>query len=272
MSTKPKDPTIAASFMRAGDYNAAVFGHVISMPKLNGLRAMWIPGRGFFSRDGLQWAPEVLGHIRPQFAGRLDGELYCHGMSLQQIQSAVAVTRQAPGPDAMRIAFYAFDAPDSNELALGRMASISRDLGPGVITVPWKSVMNRLELDHAYEDYIANGFEGQMIKSIFGSYIPCGPNKSRTMNLQKRKAFVDDEFECVGVEISQEPRMEGLVGKLLFKRQGVTFGVGTGFTKDERAEWAKNPPAGRVATIKYLYISKDGVPNNASFIGWREVL
>jgi DNA ligase-1 len=93
------------------------------------------------------------------------------------------------------------------------------------------------------------------------------------MNLQRRKAFVDDEFTCVGVEISQEPRMEGLVGKLLFRtKNGVEFGVGTGFTKDERAEWAKNPPTGRVATIKYLYISKDGVPNNASFIGWRDSL
>ena len=258
--------------MRASDYNAAVFGHVISMPKLNGLRVMWIPGRGFFSRDGLQWAPEVLDHIRPQFAGRLDGELYCHGMSLQQIQSAVAVTRQSPGPDARRIMFHVFDAPDIAGSALKRMDAISCELGDNTPLIPWRGILNRIDLDKAYEEYIANGFEGQMLKSVFGSYIPCGPNKSRTMNLQKRKAFVDDEFECVGISLSEEARMEGLVGKLLFKRGDTVFGIGTGFTKDDRAEWAKNPPTGRMATIKYLYLSKDGVPNNASFVGWRDVL
>ncbi len=46
--TKEKDPQIAASFMRAGIYDSTKFGHVVSMPKLNGLRCMYIPGRGFF--------------------------------------------------------------------------------------------------------------------------------------------------------------------------------------------------------------------------------
>lgn len=265
-----KDPEIAAMFMRAGSYDASRFGHVISMPKLNGLRAMYIPGRGFYSRDGLLWNDDVLKHIEVSSEVPVDGELYCHGMALQEITSAVGVTRIAPGPRADEVRFYAFDV-----YKRGTALERTHHLMDNVSTphkINWRICLTRVELDNAYSEYIAEGYEGQMLKSVYGAYIPQGEKKARTMNLQKRKAFVDDEFECVGVEISQEPRMEGLVGKLIFKRDGGTFGVGTGFTRADRIEWAKNPPIGRRGTVQYLYISKDGVPNNASFLGWRDTL
>lgn len=270
-----KNPTIAGMFMRASVYNPEVFGHVISMPKLNGLRCMYLPGDGFYSRQGVKWADAVLSHIKmPTTQHPIDGELYGHGMTLQEITEAVGVTRLEPGRDQYDIRFYAFDILKPGR-ALQRMLDLQDVYAYSRYTstslVEWKPCYNRIAVDELYRKYCAGGYEGQMLKSIFGEYVPQGDKQSRTVNLQKRKDFQDDEFLCVGVSISQEPRMEGLVGALRFKGEaGKEFEVGTGFTRKERIEWASKPPTGRTATVRYLYLSEDGIPQNTSLIGWRE--
>lgn len=265
--------------MRAAVHNPAKFGHSISMPKLNGLRCMFIPGRGFFSRDGKRWNDAVLEHIVPPDTDYIiDGELYCHGMSLQQINSAVGVNRLEPGPDAPWITFFAFDLVEPKFNALTRMLLLekilndSRGQTAGIDLVKWEICKTRIELDCAYETYIDKGYEGQMIKSVFGSYMPQGAKERATMNLQKRKAFLDAEFSCVGRVISTEGKCAGKLGALKFVTpKGVAFEVGTGFTDEEREEFIREDfDFRRKATIKYLNLTDDGRPFNASFVGWRE--
>ena len=277
--TKDKDPQIAASFMRAGIYDPSKFGHVVSMPKLNGLRCMYIPQRGFFSRDGKRWNDSVLKHIVPPTTDYIiDGELYCHGMSLQKINSAVGVNRIEPGPDASWITFFAFDLVEPKFNALTRMLLLDKilndncNLTNAITSVHWEICKTRIELDRAYETYISKGYEGQMIKSVFGSYMPQGTKERPTMNLQKRKAFLDAEFSCVGRVISQEGKCAGKLGALKFVTpKGVAFEVGTGFTDEEREEFIREDfDFRRKATIKYLNLTDDGLPFNASFVGWRD--
>jgi DNA ligase-1 len=279
MDTKIKDKNIAASFMRAGIYDPAKFGHVVSMPKLNGLRCMYIPGQGFFSRDGKRWNDAVLNHIvMPTTDYILDGELYCHGMSLQKINSAVGVNRIEPGEDAERIKFFAFDLVEPKFNALTRMLLLEKIINDHreeiemVTMVEWEICKTRIELDRCYNHYITQGYEGQMLKSVFGSYMPQGEKERTTMNLQKRKAFLDGEFECIGRVISQEGKCAGKLGALKFiTSKGVSFEVGTGFTDEEREEYiTPNYHFQRKATIKYLNLTDDGRPFNASFVGWRE--
>lgn len=277
--TKEKDPQIAASFMRAAVYDASKFGHVISMPKLNGLRCMYIPGRGFFSRDGKRWNYAVLKHISlPTMDYILDGELYCHGMSLQKINSAVGVNRLEPGEDAKKIIFFAFDLVESKYHALTRMLLLEKIIkestSVGVAMIPWSICKTRIELDACYEEYLKQQFEGQMLKSVFGSYLPQGTKERSTMNLQKRKAFLDAEFSCIDRVISQEGKCAGKLGALVFVTQkGVRFEVGTGFTDEEREEYIQpNYDFRRKATIKYLNLTDDGRPFNASFVAWRDDL
>ena len=92
------------------------------------------------------------------------------------------------------------------------------------------------------------------------------------MNLQKRKAFLDAEFECIGRVMSNTGECAGKLGALNFiTSNGVTFEVGTGFSKPEREEFmAPDYDFRRKATIKYLNLTDDGRPFNASFVGWRE--
>ena len=279
MDTKIKDKNIAASFMRAGIYDPAKFGHVVSMPKLNGLRCMYIPGQGFFSRDGKRWNDAVLNHIvMPTTDYIIDGELYCHGMSLQKINSAVGVNRIEPGEDAERIKFFAFDLVEPKFNALTRMLLLEKIINDHreeiemLPMIEWEICKTRIELDRCYNHYITQGYEGQMLKSVFGSYMPQGEKERTTMNLQKRKAFLDGEFECIGRVISQEGKCAGKLGALKFiTSKGVSFEVGTGFTDEEREEYiTPNYHFQRKATIKYLNLTDDGRPFNASFVGWRD--
>ena len=278
MSTT-KDPQIAASFMRAGIYDAGKFGHVVSMPKLNGLRCMYIPGRGFYSRDGKRWNDAVLKHIvMPTTDYIIDGELYCHGLSLQRINSAVGVNRIEPGFDADYITFHAFDLVEPKFNALTRMLLLEKVLNDhksetqAINLIEWEICKTRIELDDCYNDYITKGYEGQMIKSVFGSYMPQGTKERSTMNLQKRKAFLDAEFSCIGRVISQEGKCAGKLGALKFvTSKGTTFEVGTGFTEEEREEYIREDfDFRKKATIKYLNLTDDGRPFNASFVGWRD--
>ena len=277
--TKEKDPQIAASFMRAAVYDASKFGHVVSMPKLNGLRCMYIPGRGFFSRDGKRWNDAVLAHIIPPTTDYiLDGELYCHGMSLQKINAAVGVNRIEAGPDAERIKFFAFDLVEPKFNALTRMLLLEKIVNDHreeiemVTMIEWEICKTRIELDDCYKAYVDQNYEGQMLKSVFGSYMPQGTKERSTMNLQKRKAFLDAEFFCVDRVVSDEGKCKGKLGALKFvTSKGVSFEVGTGFTDEEREEYIQpNYDFRKKATIKYLNLTDDGRPFNASFVGWRD--
>jgi DNA ligase-1 len=279
--TKEKDPQIAASFMRAAVYDASKFGHVVSMPKLNGLRCMYIPGRGFFSRDGKRWNDAVLNHIIPPTTDYiLDGELYCHGMSLQKINAAVGVNRIEPGENANWIKFFAFDLVEPKFNALTRMLLLEKIINDHreeiemLTMVEWEICKTRIELDACYKAYIEQGYEGQMLKSVFGSYMPQGTKERSTMNLQKRKAFLDAEFFCVDRVVSDEGKCKGKLGALVFVTQkGVRFEVGTGFTDEEREEYIQpSYDFRRKATIKYLNLTDDGRPFNASFVAWRDDL
>lgn len=275
---KIKDESIAASFMRAAVYDSAKFGHVISMPKLNGLRCMYLPSQGFYSRDGKRWNDAVLAHITPPKTDYIiDGELYCHGMSLQSINSAVGVNRIYSGPNANKITFNAFDIVEPKFNAMTRMLLLDKILredrdSVGMYLIDWEICKSRIDLDKAYESYLDKNYEGQMLKSVFGSYMPQGEKERSTMNLQKRKAFLDAEFECIGRVMSDEGKCKGKMGALKFiTDRGVSFEVGTGFTDEEREEFiAPNYHFQKKATIKYLNLTDDGRPFNASFIGWRD--
>jgi ATP-dependent DNA ligase len=194
----------------------------IIQPKLNGLRAVirweeWIEGEGMFAtkvegakirtKEGLEY---VLPHITNQFEKKdffedgieyvFDGELYKHGMPLNEIKASCPMTNSRgtvsiSRNDPSEIEFHIFD------LAIPDMPQQSRITKLGELEL----VRNKIVIvthDYIYTDKeayerrdiaISNGYEGIVIRNIHEEYA----FGFRPSFIRKFKTHIDSEFLIV---------------------------------------------------------------------------
>lgn len=259
-------------------------------PKFNGVRALYQNGR-FQSRDELPWNVNVLAHIAGSLMQLfsdphliLDGELYVHGWPLQRINGAVAINRLEPNEDTLKVGYWVFDQVKYNTPFFVRFNEIQGTIRgaahPNIFAATTVSPPNRQWVEDFYAETISQGFEGIMYRLGLCPYtVPKQPKENnpgflsdkhnRTWHLLKRKAWMDDEFECIAVE-EGEGKRAGKVGAFIcaidegqapgFSK--LTFGVGSGLTDAEAQHYFDNPPIGRKIKVKYLCLTSDGIPFN----------
>ncbi|WXH65968.1 ATP-dependent DNA ligase [Salmonella phage SeKF_80] len=184
---------------------------------------------------------------------KLDGELYIHGLPLQDIVSAV----KKPNMNTHRLEFHVFDIP--------------------VQRVPWTERKNMLEAvkqacrlplkvvqnvtvnseDSArifLTKFMNEGYEGLMLRNLRGVY----EFNHRSHNLQKWKlmndaeAFVEDVEEDLNGEGVLKLHMKGDVNKKFkCKMKG---------SHDERLAAEQRKLIGKWITYKYQALTNDGLP------------
>ncbi len=264
-------------------------------PKLNGVRAMYSNGN-FVSRDGLLWSPKCLGHVREALAKIppqviLDGELYCHGLSLQQINSRIAVNRNEPHNEESKITYCVFDLVSAEGFAI-RQAELfllfqshidydpSRDAPVSFVETRFAGVPK--VADQAFMAWRHVGFEGMMLRCPDGPYsVPdiCGNKENRSHYLLKRKDWLDLDAEIVEVTEGQH-RLQGTCGSLALRYKNdsggyVYFAAGSGLSDMSRRElWEKRDLIREdyfydkpwTAKVKYEMLSDGGVPLKPTII------
>lgn len=249
-------------------------------PKLNGIRAMYNNGV-FMSRDGLTWSPNCLQHLRRDLATLpasvvLDGELYLHGMSLQQINSRIAVTRTTPHNEEGIISYWVFDHVSTEGYAI-RHAQLQlwlRELddNTSVVPVPTMYIDRQSAADACFNAFKRASYEGLMYRHPHAAYsLPdtCGNKENRSQHLLKRKSWLDLDADVYEV-IEGRHRLQGTCGSLgcSFMHNGRKsyFQVGSGLTDLQRRQlWelrdeilSASPPW--TVKIQYEILSDDGVP------------
>jgi ATP-dependent DNA ligase len=262
-------------------------------PKFNGVRALYQGGR-FQSRDELPWAPAVLAHLSepllamfPDDRTILDGELYVHGWPLQRINGAVAINRTAPIPDTLEVSYYVFDSVSFTKpffVRFGEVEGTIRQLQhPRIHAATTVQPPSREWVEEFYAHTVADGFEGIMYRVGLCPYTqPKQPRQgergfmsdknNRVWHLLKRKSWMDEEFECVGVE-EGEGKRAGMVGSFICQsfhnfpagyvgEVGTRFNVGSGLTDSEAKHYFDNPPIGRKIKVKFLTYTTGGIPFN----------
>lgn len=262
-------------------------------PKLNGIRALY--QRGVFqSRDEKIWNDKILAHLTHQLFPTvtnhykdliLDGELYVHGWRLQRINAAVAVNRKEPTPDTPHVCFHVFDIVnprlDFSDRWLEFYHALTAANLSHIIPVPTALCSNRHEIDQYFHLYTSQGFEGIILRPNglyeFGEHMGRNGDMTqfRSRNLWKYKAWEDGEYQCVAMT-QGEGKADIGIGALVLARDGCfdhsdhflgpTFKVGTGFTDEDRIEFSRNPPLGKLIKIRYLNLTADGIPFNPSFL------
>jgi ATP-dependent DNA ligase len=282
--------------MLAKTYEPRYWNHggMFVQPKLNGVRAMYKNGK-FMSRDGVVWSENCLSHIRAALAALpehvvLDGELYLHGISLQQINSRVAVMRQYPHDLERSVSYYVFDqvstegfAVRSSELSLLWREYIAERDATHVPLVQTHFIALPRAADPLFYHYKELGFEGLMYRHPLMPYsLPdiCGNKENRSPWLLKRKTWLDLDAEIIEV-CAGNNRLAHTCGSVSLRFEDldtgkvVYFSAGSGLSDLQRDElWRRREDisdafscrAPWICKIQYEMLSDSGVPLKPTII------
>lgn len=242
-------------------------------PKYNGVRALYIPvHRTLQSRDEHLWEPSVVSHLLSSLTNLnfvLDGELYSHGLSLQQINSRIAVNRLAAHDKACEVSYFIYDVPTPQPMwERVKILDRLRDhfvSASNIQIAETHYVSSQLEADHYYGIWKAQGFEGLMYREYaapYGFEHNCGNKENRWWYLQKRKEMLDLVATIVGMNEGEEG-MVGMLGSFAcVTDEGVHFNTGSGLDFDQRQRYWADPDRvmGAKIHVKYEMYSDGGVP------------
>jgi len=259
-------------------------------PKLNGVRGIWLNGqlisRGRPNENGIEWDPYVLPHIfsalnflmsRSGQSFLLDGELYCHGLSLQQINSRVAVNRTHPHDKVHEVKYHIFDIPHHAPFSrragwLSNLAGLVESdpfLSNALSIVPTTYLNSSHEAEQFYKLQRADKFEGAMYRdpnAPYGFAARCSNKENRWKCLLKRKAELDLDATIIGMDKGTDGKgFADTMGSLILELDnGIKFNSGSGVQLAQRDLVAKciDELVANKTRVRVLYdeLSDAGVP------------
>jgi DNA ligase-1 len=194
-----------------------------------------------------------------------DGELYCHGMSLQKIRSIVGRTVNLHN-DYQVIEFHIFDIIDEHPQilraqSLCNLGEIFNSSGKHIQFVPTYFSKHVDQIETYLRDFVEDGYEGIIVREAQAPYV-----RKRCTTMLKYKPRKSDTYRIVGTteEISISGVPKDALGAFICEKDGQFFKVGTGplLTREMREGlWAiKDDLIGKYAIIKYQELTERGVP------------
>lgn len=224
----------------------------------------------------------------------LDGELYCHGLELQDISSIVRNEEKAA--TNRMLSFNVFDCFDitnadwefkdrivfvnENWEFQDRMCFVNKitDTKTYTISVLTEEIINEIHGDDLYEKYIRAGYEGIVYKNKDGLYKYSYDKEQRSYDVLKRKQQFDSEFEIVDYTTGKKGKGVGSIVFIMSTKDGYTFNVTPNVPQDEQKRMYQIAEEnfdkvykGKMGKIKYDDLSKNGVPLRAKFIEIRDM-
>ena len=173
----------------------------------------------------------------------LDGELYRHGWTFNQISGIVKRTVN-PHTDTMLLEYHIFDVilPSSNQFTsyIDRMQLISQalvkiDTRSIVKLVKFGIVNNQDDILYYHAEAKAKGYEGVMLRNPNGYYI-----QKRCNDLLKYKQFIEEEVQIVGVD-SEVNMGKNLAMFWVVDKRGQRLRVRPMGTWPQRELWYQRP-------------------------------
>lgn len=275
---------------------------VLASPKLDGVRAVCVPGRGLVSRKLLQipnaYVQRTL--LDLSFSG-LDGELVVGSATDPDVYNRTQSGVMSVGgePDFTFNVFDCMVSPSSefrSRLEDTAMLAL-KSVIPQVRFVNHTRLNSWDEVDEYEEEHVRQGYEGVMLRSLTGEY-KFGRSTEIQGILLKVKRFEDDEAIVTGWEplernrnvakvnelgntkrSSHKENMEvvpDLVGRLNLvgapgsRWEGVSFGCGSGMDTEARRRFARDASlVGSIVTYKYQPAGSKDRPRGAIFKGVR---
>jgi ATP-dependent DNA ligase len=199
----------------------------------------------------------------------LDGELYTHGMSFEEIASIVSRTANLHN-EYENIEFHVFDVVNNNP-QFDRIHELSElDLGETIV----KAVEGFLahDLDQVIEVYnsiIKQSYEGIIVRNFFAPYV-----RKRSTNVMKFKPKKSDYYKIIGYQqmLDKDGKQKEMLGALLLTSdEGTIFSVGSGMNDEfRRNNWPSENAdklIDKICHVEYQHITTGkGVPRFPVFV------
>ena len=246
---------------------------VYSQPKLDGVRCI-ANREGLWTRQGkpIEAVPHIHDALADFFAEHpdavLDGELYNHDLKDDFNEIISLVRKQKPSDEhkartARIVQYHVYDYPSFDDGFVGRAIGMKERLSAlhsedsPIVLVETARVQSQTHLDELYSEYIANGYEGQMVRLGGVKY-----EQKRSKSLLKRKEFKDEEFEVVAVNEGVGNR-SGMAGFITYRLpDGREFGSGIKGTHDYCKQLLADADkyVGGTGTVRFFDYTPDGIP------------
>lgn len=247
---------------------------VFVQPKLDGIRCLADPKTGeLFTRNGkklvgLEHIEEAVKSLKSRVW--LDGELYTHGMTFQELASAIKRIKTV-SEKAKDVKYVLFDAINDDKY-LDRLMYLRSIVNGDCLQIVGCKTVNgtKDEINKAHSEFIEDGYEGTMVRLNDETGYEIA---RRSKTLLKKKDFLDAEFTVVGTK-AEENRDDILGSFILEMEDGKTFDGRPACTMEERKNMWKNRKdyIGQRMTVKFQgYGDGDGKPRFPVVLGIREI-
>jgi len=246
----------------------------IVQPKYDGVRCRAVPVNNeeyllLSSEENIIYSvPHINSELgKLQLQAELDGELYCHGMSFEEIVSITSRTVNIH-PDHKKIQFHIFDIINEQpQIRRQTLVDSLRGLSPWLPVTSFWLCENLEDVMRAYDKLIELGYEGIIVRHFAAPY-----ERKRSTFLMKFKPKKEDLYEIIGwqEEVSIEGVPKDRLGALICAgSDGNTFQVGSGFSDEDRETLWKDIQSvkGKMAKVQYQHLtSGKKVPRFPVFI------
>jgi ATP-dependent DNA ligase len=205
----------------------------------------------------------------------------------------VTPVRQQPTEDTVKVEYHVFDVVDFRKSFIQRTNDVWQLQGnwdsPALANqVATRYVQTQQEANLLYAHFVSLGYEGMMYRLGDCPYtVPkqewsrehCrtldGANPrarflsdkdNRCWHLLKRKDWQDDEFDFVSLNTTVGEKGERGFQLWCRTKSGKEFKVSSGLTNSELDHYLSNPPTNKQIKLKYLVLSNEGIPLNATIL------
>lgn len=236
----------------------------IVQPKLEGDRARSEEGVIFSSSSAIRRSvPNIDSALYDaEFPWETDGELFVRGMKHSEIRSIVSRTKNLHA-DHYKMQYWIYDIVTDDDqykrlLDLKVFRFNHRYWPLQLVVVPFMWVHDLNGFQSAYEKYLAQGFEGIIVRH------PDRPYKRKQVSwMLKLKPRLSGEYEIIGVEplVDQYGVVHELMGKFILKdTEGRKFKVGSGPTDLAREFFWKfrSNMIGKMCKIRFQGFTRAG--------------
>ena len=237
-------------------------------PKLDGVRCVVVNNK-LYSRNGNRF-PE-LPHIENELSLLnkdnliLDGELYTDDINFEKIVGLVKKFKKSEEDEknSEKIYLNVFDYIDHKLPYEQRMKNLDNFFEKNknmkyIKQVKTEECKNQEAIYDFLEKYTKEGYEGVIIRNKKGNY----EENSRSVNLQKLKKFIDEEFEIIDYTTPDTGKEVGCVIWICKTKDGKKFNVRPSGNYQERKNLYKNAKKfiGKMLTVRYQELTNGKVP------------